>query len=484
MTQTADPISLRIDAEEVRQQLTGKHVCPFCGVIRADQTQPCPRCTMEDTNATRSATRQRIGPWFVLQARNPSAPGMKFATLLSLVKKGHVTPRSIVRGPTTHQLWTFAAKVRGVGREFGLCNWCGEQVETTAAACPHCDRPLEPPADPDTLLESGASIVPEMPVTASPATSDTGMDGGTSLDLQADEDFIAPLPKATPRPAQPSVPSVASPLPPSRSVAPANQATATLSGVNLPMVASKQEEAILTARELAAAFQLDFKPPPGTVVADGRVKKKGSALKTVFALVLISVIAVGIVMFARPDIREKSVTWLNETWTKIQSSLDAPPAKPTDSAPVAPAKTDAATVKNPAPKVEPKPEPKPVAVEPKPEPKPVAVEPKPEPKPVAVEPKPEPKPVAVEPKPEPKPVAVEPKPEPKPAVGEPIVIDPNLTPAQAAALARQLRSRAMDAEGSNWPEALRLYEAIERLPRDAWPADLQLRLKRARDAVK
>jgi uncharacterized protein YegL len=81
----------------------------------------------------------------------------------------------------------------------------------------------------------------------------------------------------------------------------------------------------------------------------------------------------------------------------------------------------------PAPKVDPKVEPKPepvVKVEPKPEPKPepvIKVEPK-------VEPKPEPV-VKVEPKPEPKPepvVKVEPKVEPKP---EPVVkVEPKVTP--------------------------------------------------------
>src|SRR5262245_17436356 len=97
-----------------------KQCCPYCGaIVSADVAgQPCPRCTMEDTPATRSATKARIGPWYVLQSRNPAAPGMKWTTLLQLVEKGQVTPRSVVRGPTTHQLWRFAAHVKGLSREF------------------------------------------------------------------------------------------------------------------------------------------------------------------------------------------------------------------------------------------------------------------------------------------------------------------------------------------------------------------------------
>src|SRR4051812_36298191 len=77
----------------------GKHVCPYCGHVNDKAGAACGRCTMQDTPATRAATKQRIGPWYVLQSRNPSAPGMKWAVLIALVGKGQITPRSIVRGP-------------------------------------------------------------------------------------------------------------------------------------------------------------------------------------------------------------------------------------------------------------------------------------------------------------------------------------------------------------------------------------------------
>ncbi len=481
MTQTTDPISSRPDAGEVRQQLAGKHVCPFCGVIRADQNQPCPRCTMEDTSASRSATRQRIGPWFVLQARNPSAPGMKFATLLSLVKKGHVTPRSIVRGPTTHQLWTFAAKVRGLSREFGICCHCGESTDSTLPNCRHCDRPQEPPTDPDSLLEVGASTAPELPITAS-ATPETGMDGGgASLDLQLDDGF-----GIVSKPARPSKPSIAA--------APAVAAGRPM----LPVPAKQQEEAILTAKELAAAFQLDFKPTPGNTTSRGTAlidspaakprkientaKKKsgGGALKTVLVLLLIGAIAVAIVMVLRPDVRDQSVAWLNTTWASIKSSLEAPANKSTEPA-KQPANTPATPAK-PAPAVPP-PAPKPAVNEPKVVERPAS--------PVPVEPKvetPKPPEVAkVEPPPvTPAPAPVKP-PAPIPAPAPPAVvvpeIDPNLTIEQAEVLARQLRERAIDAEGRDWRAAVRLYEQIQKLPADVWPRDLQLRLDRAQKNV-
>jgi hypothetical protein len=147
-----------------------RHVCPFCGSQNPSATAACPRCTMEDSLATREATKARIGPWFVLQTRNPAAPGMKYGTLLSLVAKGHVTARSIVRGPTTHQLWRFASQVRGLSREFGMCYSCGQAVEKTTTFCLNCERPQEPIGDPDVLLEQRDLPVPPLGATTALAT--------------------------------------------------------------------------------------------------------------------------------------------------------------------------------------------------------------------------------------------------------------------------------------------------------------------------
>ena len=139
----------------------GVHVCPFCGAKRADPADACPKCTMRDTPATRAATAERLGPWYVLQSRSPSAPGMKLATLRTLIGKGHVTRRSVLRGPTTGQFWTFAERARGVAREFGSCFSCGADVKPAADRCPRCGQDQRPPADPDQLLAAatGAAVV-------------------------------------------------------------------------------------------------------------------------------------------------------------------------------------------------------------------------------------------------------------------------------------------------------------------------------------
>ena len=78
-----------------RYPMEGRYVCPFCGAVNETMEGPCPNCRMTNTAETRKATKSRIGPWYVLQSRNPAAPGMKYETLLGFVRKGRVKARSI-----------------------------------------------------------------------------------------------------------------------------------------------------------------------------------------------------------------------------------------------------------------------------------------------------------------------------------------------------------------------------------------------------
>ena len=172
MSRTSNSIENQGDTEGVPAQPNNggsrssgsRSVCPFCGNINSRSDDRCLRCDMPNTTTTRQATRSRIGPWYVLQSRNPSAPGMKFHTLLNLITKGKVTDRSVVRGPTTHQLWRFAGRVRGISREFGLCYACCAAIEPTATHCFSCQRSQMPPADPDMLLDDAEIAPPRRPV--------------------------------------------------------------------------------------------------------------------------------------------------------------------------------------------------------------------------------------------------------------------------------------------------------------------------------
>lgn len=161
MSETVQPATKSTaTAAAIESDQESSGVCPFCGTVVAAPQSACTRCGMENTPVTRQATRARLGPWYVLQTRNPSAPGMRYATLLSLVAKGRITARSIVRGPTTSQFWKPATQVRGLSRHFAVCYACGGHIAPADKTCSHCERSQEPPADPDVLLDSADGAAP------------------------------------------------------------------------------------------------------------------------------------------------------------------------------------------------------------------------------------------------------------------------------------------------------------------------------------
>ena len=134
-------------------------VCPFCAALRSiDGNEPCTRCGLPDTNETRSATADRLGPWFVFQRRNPAAPGMNWVTLRQLVEQGRVKGGSVVRGPTTGQMWTLAGRTRGVSRLLGACWKCQGKVAAEQPRCPNCRAEQTPPTDANTLVMSTSNV--------------------------------------------------------------------------------------------------------------------------------------------------------------------------------------------------------------------------------------------------------------------------------------------------------------------------------------
>lgn len=466
------------------QAAHSKQVCPFCGAINERATSlngnspACPRCGMQDSLDTRQSTTTRIGPWFVRQGKNPSAPGMRFETLLALVKRGQVSPGSIVRGPTTQQLWKFAGQVKGLSREFGLCHHCGGVIETSATICPACSRMQEPPVNPDVFLENA--------VTPTPAAK-------------------------PPAPKQAAVPQSRPQTPPAP-VAPQKTAKPVVSELTgarpkAPQTLRRGEE-ILTARELAAAFQLDFQP------ADQRSEKHGwtkpRKLKRKIALVALLLIAglVAAALVKRPDWRAQAVAWSNKSVASMKqlvakASSDAP--KPAETASESTgSKAENVTklsesvspengnVTDPAPPVEDQ------AAQAGAQASPInpgaLIAPDPANVTAATSSAATSTTTTID---DPPSIAL-----PNPAItaesqgvrpSDNIVSSPStgatsptsLSGADQLDQARTLYRQAIDAEAKrDSSEAVRLYEKVKRLPREVWPGDLEIRLERARRAVK
>jgi len=296
-------------AQEIRDSVAGRHVCPFCGAVREQAEGSCPRCTMENTTASRQATKARIGPWYVYQTRNPAAPGMKFETLIGFVRKGRVKPRSIVRGPTTHQLWRFAAHVKGLSREFGVCYSCGGAIQSTTSLCQHCNRPQPPPANVDAFLE-GQNEPPKQLKQPEPVMRELEL-----TPLAADDVIVPPL---TPRQGRES------------------QRDA-LDGSTMADERAKKAEGFLSPADLAAAFNLDFRPKSGgnrkaNRPVDPPQNRRGFRPRRkygrwVILLVLILLIGVAAVAIAlRPPWRNNAVmtyqqamNWSKQKWAEFRA---------------------------------------------------------------------------------------------------------------------------------------------------------------------
>lgn len=288
--------------QTVREFLVGKHVCPFCGTPNPIGTQPCPRCTMEDTPATRQATKSRIGPWYVLQSRNPAAPGMRFSTLLALVQKGQVSPRSVVRGPTTHQLWRFAAHVRGLSREFGLCYSCGEAIDRASNICPHCERSQEPPNNPDLLLEIRETNGAAHANGGAPA----GNGAHAAVRGPTREYELPARPAAYPPPAR----------------APRGEHAERLRLLNAEGNVSRARPELrrdgrtLSAMELASALQHQ----PSEEGFEEGTSRFG---RVVGVLVLIILVGGGVFLYLNPEYRNQTGAWVSEHWRTARSKVNA-----------------------------------------------------------------------------------------------------------------------------------------------------------------
>lgn len=238
-------------------------VCPFCGHKRDEANEPCPSCGLADNDQTRGATVARAGPWFLLQSRNPSAPGMRFTVLKELVRTGQVSAGSVVRGPTTQQLWTYAARVRGMAHYFGICWSCARRLpkprpdEEPEDFCIYCGSLLSAPGNPDQQLEAlgtSESVGAGLDAKAGQVAGNAGAvgivraapRGGRRGHVAGNQGNVEVRDRAVPPPAMARRAHTPRPLPPTP---------------------GDGGDALLTTRELATAFNLDRRQTLGSRMA-------------------------------------------------------------------------------------------------------------------------------------------------------------------------------------------------------------------------
>jgi len=122
--------------------------CVYCGQVIARGSERCPHCRTSFSLAVRRASREILGPWFYLDPRNPSGRGVTFEMLIKMVEKGRLQADSIVRGPTTHQDWMYAAETPRLAKYLGLCPHCFASAKPEDTYCTSCQLNMnERPAD-------------------------------------------------------------------------------------------------------------------------------------------------------------------------------------------------------------------------------------------------------------------------------------------------------------------------------------------------
>jgi len=193
--------------------------CVYCGRLIPRTSQRCPECRTSYSLAVRRASREIEGPWFYLEPRNPSNRGVDFQTMLKLIEKGRLKADSVVRGPTTHQDWMYAAEAPLLSKYLGVCPHCFASAGPQDVYCPTCRRSLderparlapgavEPGApsrfpDRDALEEQLASSLAthDMAAAAASAASAATGPGSGYVDAVTDSGVVEPAARPSRRP--------------------------------------------------------------------------------------------------------------------------------------------------------------------------------------------------------------------------------------------------------------------------------------------
>jgi hypothetical protein len=102
-----------------------------------------------------------MGPWFVRDSARPFAPGCSYERLVRRIDIGDIKAATIIRGPTTRQLWAAARRVPCVAHLLGYCHACGGRVPRGAERCGGCRAVFEPWLDRERLGLGPLRLDPE-----------------------------------------------------------------------------------------------------------------------------------------------------------------------------------------------------------------------------------------------------------------------------------------------------------------------------------
>jgi len=116
-------------------------VCPICGETQ-QETSTCRACNTELDARGLLFAEASFGPWWIRDEQFPFQPGMTYDHIADLARKGEIQRHTLLRGPTTRQLWTVARHVPGIAHLLGRCHKCDSHVLPSSRACDACQTPF------------------------------------------------------------------------------------------------------------------------------------------------------------------------------------------------------------------------------------------------------------------------------------------------------------------------------------------------------
>lgn len=124
-------------------QETQAILCPYCGHTQRKMDR-CEACGGSFDPVSRRGVAVNMGPWFLHDERVPFRPGFNYTSMKRLIAAGKVTANSILRGPSTQQLWAPARLTPGIAHLVGRCPRCETPAKPDAPKCTNCEQPFNP----------------------------------------------------------------------------------------------------------------------------------------------------------------------------------------------------------------------------------------------------------------------------------------------------------------------------------------------------
>ena len=111
--------------------------CPLCGETQYEQSV-CKQCAARLDPDGLLLAEASFGPWYIRDEDLPFSPGMTYDILIRKVRDGVIENYTLLRGPTTRQLWKVANRVPGIAHLLGRCHACREHIDSNSRSCTSC----------------------------------------------------------------------------------------------------------------------------------------------------------------------------------------------------------------------------------------------------------------------------------------------------------------------------------------------------------